>query len=46
VPAEPHGGPKKELGAHGATGFHGRPSEYSELIIGDIRISGCRSLEK
>jgi hypothetical protein len=40
-----HGRPKKELGALGEKGFHGRSSEYSELIIGDIRISGWRSLE-
>jgi hypothetical protein len=34
-----HGRPKKELGAHGEKGFHGRSSEYSELIIGEVRIS-------
>jgi hypothetical protein len=27
-------------------GFHAASSEYSELIIGDVRISGWRSLEK
>jgi hypothetical protein len=28
------------LGTHGEKGFHGRSLECSELIIGDIRISG------
>ena len=46
APAKPHGRPKNELGAHGEEGFHAASSEYSELIIGDVRISGWRSLEK